>query len=186
MRPIQFHRLSLARMALSSVFSRTSPAIVCPEILVSILDTAPFSLLRTCVAYFQDPGFPAMGYVCKHANPESLRLLRRKPPRKRSTGRSEAVSENHSSCAPETEQHRIKDAFKNHRSQYCRRGPFTDGKYSNEHERPPVELAWAGTAHGRGPELRPTNKRIIIWRHPRPRCRECYQNCTRQRKVEEN
>ncbi len=58
------------------------------------------------------------------------------------------ILENHSSCAPETEQHSIKDAFKNHGPQYCRRGPHTDGKYSNEYERPPVELARACTAHG--------------------------------------
>ncbi len=51
------------------------------------------------------------------------------------------ILENHNSCVPETEQNSIKDAFKNHGSQYCRRGPHTDGNNLNEYERPPVELA---------------------------------------------
>ncbi len=35
-------------------------------------------------------------------------------------------------------------------------------------------------------ELRPANKRNIIWRHPRTRCIESYRNRTKQRKMEEN
>ncbi len=51
------------------------------------------------------------------------------------------ILETYCSCAAQTKQHSIQDAFKNHGTEYRRRGPHTVGQYSTGHERPSVGLA---------------------------------------------
>ncbi len=79
------------------------------------------------------------------------------------------ILETYNFRAAEAKQHFIQDAFSNHGTEYRRRGLHRVGQYCNEYERPPVELAWARIAHGRGQistkstsELCKTREGVII------------------------